>query len=148
MIPLQTFRTITRKLILQKILFYDFRLIECSFRSIEHELNSDRFIQRLQDYFLTISIDWAKARSKMNFEFSLRKFQNLNFHFIKQYFSNSNIILTTYPCIYIYIQHVFYNFNLCYPKGIVESDGELGTLYSTKILRRLWAFNLCQNVRM
>ena len=45
----------------------------------------------------------------LNFEFSLRKFQNLNFHFnnfMKQYFSNFNIIITTYPYIYLYIQHV------------------------------------------
>ena len=47
--------------ILQKILFYDFRSIECSFRSIKLESNSDQFIQRLKDYFLTISIDWVKV---------------------------------------------------------------------------------------
>ena len=45
-----------------------------------------------------------------NFKFSLRKFQNLNFqfyNFMKQYSSNSNIIIiTTYPCIYLYIQHL------------------------------------------
>ena len=35
---------------------------------------------------------------------SLRKFQNLNFHLIKQYSLNSNIIITTYSCIYLYIQ--------------------------------------------
>ena len=43
------------------------------------------------------------------FEFSLRKFQNLNFHFMKQYSPNSNFIITTYPCIYLYIQQV-----ICY----------------------------------
>ena len=41
----------------------------------------------------------------LNFEFSLRKLQNLNFHFIRKYFPNSNIIITTYPCIHLYIQH-------------------------------------------
>ena len=42
----------------------------------------------------------------LNFEFSLRKFQNLNFHFnnlIKQNYPNSNIIITTYPYIYLSI---------------------------------------------
>ena len=43
----------------------------------------------------------------LNSEFSLRKFQNLNFHFMKQYSPNSNIIITTYPCIYLYIQQVY-----------------------------------------
>ena len=41
------------------------------------------------------------------FEFLLRKFQNLNFHFnnfMKQYFPNSDIIITTYPFIYLYIE--------------------------------------------
>ena len=51
-------------------------------------------------------------QSKMpNFEFSLKKFQNLNFHFnnfMKQYSSNSNIIITTYPCIYLYIQQIWH----------------------------------------
>ena len=54
------------------------------------------------------SFDWSKM---LNFEFSLRKFQNLNFHFnnfMKQYSSNSNIITTTYLCIYLYIQHNAY----------------------------------------
>ena len=41
-----------------------------------------------------------------NFKFPLRKFQNLNFqfyNFMKQYSSNSNIIIiTTYPCLYLY----------------------------------------------
>ena len=33
-----------------------------------------------------------------------RKFQKLNFHFIKPYSPNSTIIITTYPCIYLYLQ--------------------------------------------
>ena len=41
----------------------------------------------------------------LNFEFSLRKLQNLNFHFMKKYYPNSNVIITTYPCIHLYIQH-------------------------------------------
>ena len=89
------------------LLLIDFRSIECSLRSNEHELNIDRGIQRLQDYFLTI-FDRSSERfdqlKMLNFEFSLRKFQNLNFHFMKQYSPNSNIIITTYPCIYLYIQ--------------------------------------------
>ena len=88
-------------------LLIDFRSIECSFRSNEHESNIDRGIQRLQDYFLTI-FDRSSERfdqlKMLNFEFSLRKFQNLNFHFMKRYSPNSNIIITTYPCIYLYIQ--------------------------------------------
>ena len=54
------------------------------------------------------NFDWLKM---LNFEFSLRKFHNLNFHFMKQYFLNSNIIITTYPCIYLYIQHLTYTFS-------------------------------------
>ena len=42
--------------------------------------------------------------------FHLEKFQNLNFHFMKPYSPNSNIIITTYPCIYLYIQQC--NFSL------------------------------------
>ena len=39
-----------------------------------------------------------------------RRYCILNFHFnnfMKQYFPNSNIIITTYPCIYLYIQHIY-----------------------------------------
>ena len=55
------------------------------------------------------SFNWSKM---LNFEFSLRKFQNLNFHFnnfMKQYSPNLNNIITTYPCIYLYVQQ----FGLC-----------------------------------
>ena len=45
-----------------------------------------------------------KFQKIQNFKFSLRKFQNLNFHFMKPYSPNSNIIITTYPYIYLYIQ--------------------------------------------
>ena len=65
--PLQTHWTVTRK-ICRKILIFDFQLvenslrsIECSFRSVEQKLSSDQDIQKLQDYFLTISIDRAKV---------------------------------------------------------------------------------------
>ena len=62
--------------------------------------------------FFIISIDRANASTNQkywisNFLFSLRKFQNLNFHFnnfMKQYSPNLNIIITTYPYIYLYIQ--------------------------------------------
>ena len=47
--------------ILQKIIFYDFHLFKCSFRLIKQESNSDLFIERLKDYFLTISIDRVKV---------------------------------------------------------------------------------------
>ena len=105
--------------ILQKILIFNFQsvessfwLIECSLQSIKQESNIDRNIQRLQDYFLTLfdrssqRFNWLKM---LNFEFSLRKFLNLNFHFMKQYSPNSNIIITTYPCICLYIQYYLQN---------------------------------------
>ena len=47
---------------------------------------------------------WLDRSQILIFEFSLRKFQNLNFRFMKPYSPNSNIIITTYPCIYLYIQ--------------------------------------------
>ena len=46
-----------------------------------------------------------KILENSDFKFLLRKFQNLNFHFKKPYSPNSTIIITTYPCIYLYIQH-------------------------------------------
>ena len=65
--PLQTLWTVTRKFS-RKILFHDFwsvksyfQSIECSFQSVEQESSSDRHIQRLHDFFFTISIDWAKV---------------------------------------------------------------------------------------
>ena len=85
-----------------------FWLIECSFHSIEQESNSDRTIWKLQDYFSYYFDQSSQSfdRSKiLIFEFSLRKFQKLNFLFMKPYSPNSNIIITTYPCIYLYIQH-------------------------------------------
>ena len=61
--------------------------------------------------FFLYHFNWSSQsfnRSKMlNFKFSLRKFQNLNSHFnnfMKQYSPNSDIIITTYPYIYLYIQ--------------------------------------------
>ena len=92
-----------------------FRSIECYFRSIDQELSSDWDIHKLRDYFLIIfnRLSQRFDRSKMlYFEFSLRKFQNLNFNFMKQYSSNSNIIITTYSCIDLYMQHKSH-VNLC-----------------------------------
>ena len=121
---LETFSTFlnNHQKILQKIMFHDFwsvenyfRSIECYFRSIDQELSSDRDIHKFQDYFLIIfnRLSQRFDRSKMlYFEFSLRKFQNLNFNFMKQYSSNSNIIITTYSCIYLYMQHKSH-VNLC-----------------------------------
>ena len=57
------------------------------------------------------------------FEFSLIKFQNLNFHFnnfMKQYFPNSNIIIITYPCLYLYIQHTHTHTHTWYRYGNSE----------------------------
>ena len=47
-----------------------------------------------------------KILKNSDFKFSLRKFQNLNFHFMKPYSPNSTIIIITYPCIYLYIQQI------------------------------------------
>ena len=82
------------------------------FSMIEQESSMNQNKQRLQDRFhyhfdqSSKSFDQSKI---LNLEFLLRKFQNLNFYFInfmKQYSPNSNIIITTYSCIYLYIQHV------------------------------------------
>ena len=58
--------------------------------------------------FFLYHFNWSSQsfdQSKMlNSEFSLGKFQNLNFHFMKQYYLKSNNIITTYLCIYLYIQ--------------------------------------------
>ena len=121
---LETFSTFldNHQKILQKIMFHDFwsvenyfRSIECYFRLIDQELSNDRDIHKLRDYFLIIfnRLSQRFDRSKMlYFEFSLRKFQNLNFNFMKQYSSNSNIIIITYSCIYLYMQHKSH-VNLC-----------------------------------
>ena len=47
-----------------------------------------------------------KILENLDFKFSLRKFQNLNFHFIKPYSPNSTTVIITYPCTYLYIQHI------------------------------------------
>ena len=51
--PFQTLWTVTRKFY-RKILIFDFR-------SVEQESSSDQDIPKLNDFFLTISIDQAKA---------------------------------------------------------------------------------------
>jgi len=43
----------------------------------------------------------------------------MNFHFMKQYFPNSNIIITNYPCIYLYIQQYLLDHD--YRKGLDQS---------------------------
>ena len=78
-----------------------FRSIECSFRSIKQKSSIDWNRHRLRIDFLIFSIDWAKVLID-------RKYWISNFHFInfmKQNSPNSNIIITTYLCIYLYIQH-------------------------------------------
>ena len=65
------------------------------------------FIKRLTK--IEISSTFLNSHQKIlqkfqNIEFSLRKFLNLNFHFMKLYSPNSNMIITTYPYIYLYIQ--------------------------------------------
>ena len=105
--------------ILQKIMFYNFRSIESSFdrsNALFDRSSKNRIaIESSRDsriIFFIISIDRANASTNQkywisNFLFSLRKFQNLNFHFnnfMKQYSPNLNIIITTYPYIYLYMQ--------------------------------------------
>ena len=91
---------VSRFLIGQKLLSIDQVLFSIDRTAIETSRDC-RII------FLPFSIDQAKVstdRKMLYFEFSLRKFDNLTFHFMKQYSPNSNIIITTYPCIYLYIQ--------------------------------------------
>ena len=70
-----------------------------------------RHVWRVNYFFIKRLIKIETSSTFLNnhqkiliFEFSLRKFQNLNFYFIKQYSPNSNIVFTTYPYIYLYIQ--------------------------------------------
>ena len=82
------------------------------FRLIEQKSNSDRTIQKLKVFFFTILIDRAKVstnRKMINFEFSLRKFQNLNFHFnnfMKQYFRTQTSSLLQPILVYTYIYNI------------------------------------------
>ena len=69
--------------------------------AIETSRNSKSFFFTIFDRSIQ-SFDRSKI---LIFKFSLRKFQNLKFHFMKPYSPNSNIISKTYPCIYLYIQH-------------------------------------------
>ena len=121
----QIFRTVTIKFCKK----FNFTSFDQS-RGIEYRSNvlfgwSNRnriVIEPSSDFriiFFIILIDRAKAsidRPKIwlientEFRISLRKFQNLNFHFMKQYSPNSNIIIITYSCIYLYIQQFITGF--------------------------------------
>ena len=121
-IKLDTFSNIqnSHQKILQKILSYNFRSVESSFRSVESSFRSiecsfDRLNRnrmrlihpeapRLYSYHFDRSSQSFDQSKMLNFEFLLRKFQNLNFYFMKQHSPNSNIIIKTYSCIYLYIQ--------------------------------------------
>ena len=107
---------------LQKIQFFQV-LINREFLSINRMLFSiDRLeIEQQSNHLKTPTLFFSSFRSieqKLRpienpyFRISLRKFQNLNFHFMKQYSLNSNIIITTYPCIYLYIQHILHKSHL------------------------------------
>ena len=68
------------------------------FNRLNQESNIDQVIQKFQIKFL----DHFDRSNILNFEFSPKKFLNLNFHFIiiiKQNSQNLKIIITTYPCI-------------------------------------------------
>ena len=114
---------------LQKIQFFQV-LINREFLSINRMLFSiDRLeIEQQSNHLKTPTLFFSSFRSieqKLRpienpyFRISLRKFQNLNFHFMKQYSLNSNIIITTYPCIYLYI----YIYNIFFVKLDVFSFG-------------------------
>ena len=110
----QTFRTVTRKFCKR----LSFMSLDQS-RGIEHQLKvlldqSNKnwaLIKRGRSSWsnsLITLIDWAKSQSIENSWIWHWKFQNLNFHyiiFINQYSPNLNIIITTYTCIHLYIQH-------------------------------------------
>ena len=96
---------ISRFSISRKLLSIDQVLFSIGWTGIKQR---SRHLETLGFFFtifdrLSQSFDWSKI---LIFEFSLRKFQNLNFHFIKPYSPNSNIIITIYPCIYLYIQQL------------------------------------------
>ena len=88
----------------------DFRLVEFSFRLVEQELSSDRDIQKLQDFFFTISIDRAKASTN-------QKCLTSNFHlknFRTWIFTSWNNILQTQTSLLqpIHVYTYIYNKNL------------------------------------
>ena len=100
----------------------DFRLsINQKFLSIDRVLSSIHWTRikhwsrhpetlGLFSYHLDRSSQSFNRSKMLNFKFLLRKFKNLNFHFMKLYSPNSNIIITTYPCVYLYIQHNLHDF--------------------------------------
>ena len=77
-----------------------FRSNECSFRLIKHKSNSDRTIQKLQDFFFTISIDRAKVLTN-------RKNLIQNFHL-----ENSEHEFSLYGTIFSKFKQYYYNISL------------------------------------
>ena len=77
-----------------------FRLIECSFRSIELESTSDRTRQKLQDFFFTILIHRAKTSTN-------RKNLIQNFHL-----ENSEHEFSLYETIFSKFKQYYYNISL------------------------------------
>ena len=75
----------------------------------------------------------------IEFRIILRKIQNLNFdffNFMKQYSPNLNIIIITYPCIYLYIQQVCDQPTI----GLIRLGGELPNIQPTRKGIRLVGF--------
>ena len=66
----------------------DFRLVEFSFRLVKQELSSDRDIQKLQDFFFTISIDRAKASTN-------QKCLTSNFHLKNSLSGKMSLVYST-----------------------------------------------------
>ena len=96
------------------------RLIKCSFRSIEHESNSDRTIQKLQDFFFTILIDRAKVstdrkcltanfhlESSKTWIFTLTTLRNNIFKLKHHHYYNLSLYMLIYTTPFtIYVNHI------------------------------------------
>ena len=90
---------------LQKILFHDLSIDQVLFLISWTTIETSRNTRII---FLSFSIDRAKVSTYRKYWFSnfhLINFRTWNFHFMKPYSPNLNVIITTYPCIYLYIQH-------------------------------------------
>ena len=116
------------------VFLFDFTILENDYRiSSEHKplfmkkhvCFMKGHVWRVRYFFhKMVNNDWNLFNlSKQSPENSIensRKFKILNFllensrswifYFMKPYSPNSNIIITTYPCIYLYIQHWINNF--------------------------------------
>ena len=121
--PLQTFRAVTRKFY-RKFSFSSFDRSNTLFDWWSRNWIAIESSRDSRIIFLIILIDWAKVRID-------RIYWILNFHFIdfkKQYYPNSNIIITTYPYIYIYIP-IYATVDLCV-NSVIQSQIDIYANYS------------------